>query len=105
MPDRLDPFLANYEIGQSVARRRQALNLSQDDLGERLGRRQQWVTRKERGGASITVVELVALSVALETRPEQLLRDAGLALWEDDPTPSPSPEETGRIPETATPNS
>lgn len=59
-------------IGQLTAQRKR-LGLSQRQLAERLGQHQQFVSRFEIGERRLDVVEFVAVTLALELRPAELL--------------------------------
>lgn len=71
-----DPIWA---LGQAIARRRNALHLSQQALAERLGlASSESISRYERGEREPRVMTLLRIADALETTPEHLLVDAGL---------------------------
>lgn len=48
---------------------REALNLSQTDLAQRLGRNQQWVSLMESGSRRLDVVEFAEVCLALDVDP------------------------------------
>ena len=60
-------------VAGKVRHLREGRGLSQGDLAERLGWKQETVSRLERGSRGISVDECVALAVALDTSPAHLL--------------------------------
>lgn len=57
-----------FELGESVRHRRKELGLTQAELGERVGVKQEVVGRLEEGGAMLALPLLVRIAGALEMR-------------------------------------
>lgn len=64
-------------IGAVIRARREALGLSQGDLGTRVGVGRTSITMIERGGQGLMVHQLVRIASALRTTPSTLLNEAG----------------------------
>ena len=62
-------------VGAHVRRRREAIRLSQDALGELLGITFQQIQKYERGQNRITVARLLQIADALRERPINFLPD------------------------------
>lgn len=76
MVDRRRP---EYERIAAVLRaRRTKAGLTQSDLAERLGRRQEWVSRNEVSERRLDVVELGMFADALKTSIDEILDEAGI---------------------------
>jgi transcriptional regulator with XRE-family HTH domain len=60
-------------VGDNVRRQRTALNITQEQLAERSGFSQQYLSDLERGRRNPTVVTLFELAQALETTPVVLI--------------------------------
>lgn len=60
-------------VALNARRYRNALGLSQEAVGERIGADQQYVSVIERGGQNLTLVRLSELAQALNVRPADLL--------------------------------
>lgn len=60
-------------VGRNAARIRREKGLTQEQLAERSGLSQQYISGLERGGRNPTVVTLYELAVALGARPVDLL--------------------------------
>ena len=62
-------------LGRNIKKRRKYLNLSQEDLGLRLGADQAYVSRLESGHLNPTLVSLVELSISLEISLSMLMKN------------------------------
>lgn len=76
-------------LGDFVKERRAALGITQDDLAERIGRDQRFVSRLENNRKEFPAPETIAaLSTALEVPQTDILRSAGyldvIAEWDGD---------------------
>jgi transcriptional regulator with XRE-family HTH domain len=71
MPKDDDELLQTF--GTTVRRRREALGLSQEKLAELAGLHRTYVSSLERGNRNVSVVNIVRLARALDTRPAKLL--------------------------------
>jgi transcriptional regulator with XRE-family HTH domain len=60
-------------VGDNVRHQRTALNITQEQLAERSGFSQQYLSDLERGRRNPTVVTLFELAQALETTPTALI--------------------------------
>ncbi|MDH6238219.1 helix-turn-helix transcriptional regulator [Cryobacterium sp. CG_9.6] len=73
------------ELGALIRRRRTELNLSQNDLAEKVGTTRQWLSRLEKGKNDIGTARLLAvlgvLELNLEIRPPRL-ESAAMAIQE-----------------------
>jgi transcriptional regulator with XRE-family HTH domain len=61
-------------VGENTARLRQYLGLTQEQLAERSGLSQQYLSGLERGKRNPTILTLYELALALEVHPADLLR-------------------------------
>lgn len=61
-------------VGQNVRRIRSARQMTQEELAERSGFSQQYISDLERGRRNPTIVSLYELTQALGTVPTELLR-------------------------------
>lgn len=61
-------------VGRNVRAFRQANDMTQEDLAEKSGFSQQYISDLERGRRNPTIVSLYELALALETMPVELLR-------------------------------
>ena len=67
-------------VGENVRRAREAIDLSQEELGDKAGVDRTYVSGVERGVRNPTVKVLARLAEALETTPDKLLvREGGEA--------------------------
>jgi transcriptional regulator with XRE-family HTH domain len=66
----------NKYVGRKVRLRRQKLNLTCKELGERMGVSFQQISRYEKGVYAITSYRLVQLAKCLDTRTGNFLRGA-----------------------------
>jgi transcriptional regulator with XRE-family HTH domain len=67
-------------VGENVRRAREAIGLSQEELGDKAGIDRTYVSGVERGVRNPTVKVLARLAEALETTPDKLLvREGGKA--------------------------
>ncbi len=64
-------------VGQNVARFRKQQNLTQEQLEERSGLSQQYISELERGQRNPTVITLYQITQALELEPAELLEQWG----------------------------
>jgi len=62
-------------ISKNIRKRRQFLNLSQEELAEKSGLHRTYIGSVERGERNITVTSISKISAALEIEPFQLLKD------------------------------
>jgi transcriptional regulator with XRE-family HTH domain len=62
-------------VGENVRRIRGQLGVTQEELAERSGFSQQYISDLERGRRNPTVVTLFELAQALETTPVRLISD------------------------------
>jgi transcriptional regulator with XRE-family HTH domain len=69
------------QLGARLRQRREALDMSQQDIAKRMGRKQAAVSKWEVGDTNITVADFCRLAEILGTTPAELLRD------EDGPEP------------------
>lgn len=65
-------------LGAAVRSRREAIGLSQDELGHLCGLHRTYIGSVERGERNLTLGSLVALSSALQIQVHELLKRAGL---------------------------
>jgi transcriptional regulator with XRE-family HTH domain len=61
-------------VGRNAARLRQAAGLTQEQLAERSGFSQQYISKLEKGGRNPTVVTLYELAEGLGATPGDLVR-------------------------------
>lgn len=61
-------------VGRNAARLRQAAGLTQEELAERSGFSQQYISKLEKGGRNPTVVTLYELAEGLGATPADLVR-------------------------------
>jgi len=61
-------------VGLNFARLRREQNLTQEEVAERSGFSQQYISGLERGGRNPTVLTLFELAQAIEASPEDLIR-------------------------------
>lgn len=64
-------------VGRNVKRCRLAANLTQEQLAERSGFGQQYISDLERGRRNPTIVSLYEIAQALGTLPVELVQDDG----------------------------
>lgn len=64
----------NSAIGKSICKLRVDLGISQEELAERAGIHRTYVSQLERGIKSPTLVVLIKIAKALDTKPSRLLR-------------------------------
>jgi transcriptional regulator with XRE-family HTH domain len=64
-------------VGENVRRAREAIGLSQEELGDKAGIDRTYVSGVERGVRNPTVKVLARLAEALETTPDKLLIQNG----------------------------
>ena len=76
----LPPFL-----GEAVRARREALGLTQEQLGARCDLDREQVGRVERGAVNTTSKAIARLAVGLQTYPDELMRTARIAWVEANP--------------------
>jgi transcriptional regulator with XRE-family HTH domain len=62
-------------VGRNAARLREAAGLTQEELAERSGHSQQYISDLERGLRNPTVVTLYELAMALGVSPVELVHD------------------------------
>ena len=74
MPKRNDEQAAL--VGKRIFKRRKELGLTQDELAERSGLSQSFLTCVERGGRGMVFDSIIKISVALETSVDYLLTGA-----------------------------
>ena len=63
------------QIGQAIARRRQACKLTQEDVAEKLNMRNEAVSRMERGLVTLTVERLIELAELFDCQVTELLAE------------------------------
>lgn len=61
-------------LKELLIERRQRMKLTQQQLADRMGRPQTFVSRVERGSHRVTVIELIELSEALDFDPMAVVR-------------------------------
>jgi transcriptional regulator with XRE-family HTH domain len=61
-------------VGRNAARLRQAAGLTQEQLAERSGFSQQYISKLEKGRRSPTIVTLYELATGLDATPADLVR-------------------------------
>lgn len=66
------------DLGAVIRRRRESIGLSQDELGHLCGLHRTYIGSIERGERNLTLSSLRAIASAIQTRPNELLRQAGL---------------------------
>jgi transcriptional regulator with XRE-family HTH domain len=66
------------QLGANVRTRREALNLSQPALGERVRMQKSEISDIERGATNVRATTLVRLARGLECAPSSLLKDVAL---------------------------
>ncbi|MFB1487752.1 MULTISPECIES: helix-turn-helix transcriptional regulator [unclassified Thiocapsa] len=62
-------------LARNLRKLRVSAGLSQDDLAERTGLSQTWISRLESGGANPTIETLSSIAEALEIRVHDLFND------------------------------
>jgi transcriptional regulator with XRE-family HTH domain len=62
-----------YELQHILVLRRTAANISQAELGERLGRPQSFVSKYESGERRLDVVELIEVAMAIGCRADEIV--------------------------------
>jgi len=65
-------------LGAVVRKRREAVGLSQDELGHLAGLHRTYIGSVERGERNVTVASLILICRALQMRPHELLERAGI---------------------------
>jgi transcriptional regulator with XRE-family HTH domain len=65
-------------LGESVRARRKALNLSQEALADFAGIDRSHMGKIERGERNVTLLNIVRIAEAMNCKPSDILRDAGL---------------------------
>ncbi|MFN3352774.1 MAG: helix-turn-helix domain-containing protein [Brevundimonas sp.] len=70
---RADQQALAQRIGAAIRERREALGMSQSDLGRALGITFQQVQKYERGANRVSAPALILIAEALQTRPEMLM--------------------------------
>lgn len=64
----------NDAVGRAISKLRKNLRLSQEELADRAGVHRTYVSQLERGIKSPTLVVLIKIARALDTKPSRLLR-------------------------------
>lgn len=72
------PKVQAKALGQAVKTRREALDLSQEELSEKAGVHRAYVGLLERGQTNVTLDYLVRVAKALDTSLGDLFKDAGV---------------------------
>jgi transcriptional regulator with XRE-family HTH domain len=54
-------------------------NLTQEELADRLGTKQSFISKYERGERNLDFVEVITVCVACEYPPEKLIQDLGIS--------------------------
>jgi transcriptional regulator with XRE-family HTH domain len=62
-------------FGQEVRRRREAQDISQEELADRAGLHRNYIGYVERAEANATVTSVIKIARALKLRPSELLRE------------------------------
>ena len=75
-------------VGENFARLRRARGLTQEQVSERSGFSQQYLSGLEKGYRNPTVITLFELATCLETTPDEFLRGIK-SDTKTDPSPSP----------------
>lgn len=70
-----DQILVSF--GLTVQKRRRELNLSQEKAAEKAGVHRTYFADVERGTRNISLKKIVAIAIALDLRPSELLSDLG----------------------------
>lgn len=65
-----------FEIGQRIRKYRKAMNLSQEELAEKIGISTTHMSHIETGNTKLSLPVLVSLASVLEVRTDDLLSDA-----------------------------
>lgn len=64
------------KVGRAIRKRRQLLNLSQEDLGAIVGIHRTYVSEVENGRRNIGIVNLYKIAKALKTSLSELMKEA-----------------------------
>lgn len=66
------------ELGAAIRRRREALGLSQEELGHLSALHRTYIGSVERGERNITLLGLIRIAAAVQSTPHELLERSGL---------------------------
>lgn len=80
-------------LSLAIQRRRNELNLSQDEIAKRSGLHRTYISELERHSRNFSVKSYLKLVDALELRPSELMRAAEIIATGDSPPPSQAPED------------